>query len=215
MVQLDLDRDIRYGLAFSGGVDSSLLLALMVESGLDVVAYTVSTAFQPQFENDDARGVAALLGARHEVVDVDVLAHADVCANPTDRCYLCKRIIFGTILDHMGRDGRAVLVDGTNATDDPARRPGFRALAELGVRSPLREAGLAKDAIRELSRARGLPTAEKPSFSCYATHVPAGEPITERSLATAAVSADAEAATWSSRRAALFGREARRWTSGR
>ena len=195
-MRLDLDDDVRYGLAFSGGVDSSLLLALMLDQGLDVVAYTVQTAFQAPFEAEDADRVAGVLHAPHEVLDVDVLSHDEVCSNPWDRCYHCKRLIFGTILARMARDGRTVLVDGTNATDDPTRRPGFRALDEMGVRSPLRELDLSKDDIRGLSSGLGLPTAAKPSFSCYATHVPTGTRITADSLAAARPGADAEATTW-------------------
>lgn len=201
-MQLDLDEDARYGLAFSGGVDSSLLLALMLDQGLDVVAYTVRTAFQAPFEAEDADRVAGMLHSPHEVLDVDVLSHEEVCSNPWDRCYHCKRLIFGTILAHMAQDARTVLVDGTNATDDPARRPGFRALDETGVRSPLRELGLSKDDIRMLSSERGLPTATKPSFSCYATHIPTGTKITADSLAAARPGADAEATTWLEKRGA-------------
>lgn len=177
-----LDPHARYGLAFSGGCDSSFLLAAMMRAGLDVKAYYVYTAFQAAFELDDARRVIAETGAPFELIRSDVLARDEVCANPPDRCYRCKRFVFGTVLEHMAADGRNVLCDGTNATDDPARRPGFRALAELGVRSPLREEGFTKDDVRAVSRAIGLSTADKPNFSCFATHVPAGERITQEAL---------------------------------
>ncbi|MEG0323035.1 MAG: ExsB family transcriptional regulator, partial [Raoultibacter sp.] len=117
-----------------------------------------------------------------ELIEADVLSQAEVCANPWDRCYLCKRFIFGTVLDYMKADGRSVLVDGTNASDDPARRPGFRALEELGVVSLLRDAGLTKDDVRTRSREIGLSTADKPNFSCFATKVPTGTPITQDAL---------------------------------
>ncbi|MEF9926062.1 MAG: ExsB family transcriptional regulator, partial [Raoultibacter sp.] len=110
--------------------------------------------------------------------EADIFSQAAVCANPPDRCYWCKRFIFGTIAAHMTRDGYTVLVDGTNATDDPANRPGFRALRELGVRSPLREANLEKEEIRRLSRAIKLFTGDKPSFSCLATKVEPHQTIT-------------------------------------
>lgn len=179
---LSFDLGARYGLAFSGGCDSSYLLAEMVAAGVDVKAYMVKTAFQAAFEVEDARRVVAETGAEFELIEADVLSHGEICANPQDRCYLCKRFIFGTVLDHMARDGRAVLVDGTNASDDPSRRPGFRALDELGVVSPLREAGLAKEEVRVRSRAIGLSTADKPNFSCYATKVPEGVRITQEEL---------------------------------
>lgn len=201
---LDLDPTVRYGLAFSGGTDSALLLAELLAAGCDVVAYTVRSAFQAPFEADDAAVVAERLGARHEVLDVDVLSHADVAANPPDRCYLCKRVIFSTILARMREDGRTVLCDGTNASDDPARRPGMRALVELGVRSPLREAGLTKDDVRALSRELGLPTAEKPSFSCYATRVPTGESLTPASLARAAATPNDVVDGWVARRGSVM-----------
>lgn len=179
---LVFDPSCRYGLAFSGGCDSSYLLAEMVRLDIDVKAYMVKTAFQAEFEVEDARRVVAETGADFELIEADVLSHDEICSNPWDRCYRCKRFIFGTVLDHMARDGRTVLVDGTNASDDPARRPGFRALEELGVVSPLREAGLTKDDIRARSRAIGLSTADKPNFSCYATKVPEGARITRESL---------------------------------
>lgn len=172
----------RFAVAFSGGCDSSYLLAAARAAGCDVKAYYVSTAFQAAFELDDARRVAEEAGATLAVVEADVLSEAAICENPPDRCYLCKRFIFGTIHEQMRADGFDVLADGTNASDDPARRPGFRALAELGVVSPLRRAGMTKDDVRAASRALGVSTADKPSFSCLATKVPAGHRLDETSL---------------------------------
>lgn len=191
-----LDENARYGLAFSGGSDSSYLLSALVDAGYDVKAYTIDTVFQAAFERDDARRVVEQLGASWQVIEADVLANETICANPWDRCYHCKSFVFGTILQHMEREGRTVLLDGTNASDDPDRRPGFRALAELHVVSPLREAGMTKDDVRAAARARGLFTAEKPSFSCYAVRVPEGERITAESLAAAAALPDDAKDTW-------------------
>ena len=170
-------RTPRLAVAFSGGSDSSYLLAAALHAGCMVKAYGVRTAFQPTFEIEDALRLAGQLGADFELIDADVLARADICANPPDRCYLCKTFIFSTILAHMAQDGFDVLADGTNATDDPTNRPGFRALAELG---------LSKDAVRASSRELGLFTADKPSFSCLAVHVPKGEALTAEALADAA-----------------------------
>ncbi len=139
-------------MAFSGWCDCPYLLAAAVRAGCDVKAYGVRTAFQPAFEIDDARRLAAKLGADFELIDADVLARDEVCANGPDRCYRCKAFIFSTILERMARDGYEILADGTNATDDPANRPGFQALAELGVTSPLRRAGMTKEAVRAASR---------------------------------------------------------------
>lgn len=177
-----LNPRLRYGLAFSGGCDSSFLLAALVHAGIDVKAYMVMTAFQAPFELDDAQRVVEEIGAEFELIRADILSHDEVCANPPDRCYWCKRFIFGTILDAMERDGRKILLDGTNASDDPSRRPGFRALAELGVVSPLRDAGFSKDCVRAVSRLMGLSTADKPNFSCFATKVPAGSRIDQAAL---------------------------------
>ena len=181
-----LARTPRFAVAFSGGCDSSYLLAAALRAGCAVKAYAVRTAFQPAFEIADARRLAADLGADFELIDADVLARGEVCANGPDRCYRCKRFIFSTIRERMAADGYEVLADGTNASDDPARRPGFRALAELGVASPLRRAGMTKDDVRSASRALGLFTADKPSFSCLAVHAPAGERLTQKALDDAA-----------------------------
>ena len=189
-----LARTPKLAVAFSGGCDSSLLLAVARAAGCEVRAYMVKTAFQPDFELDDARRVAEALDVPLTVLEADVLAQPDVCANPPDRCYRCKGFIFGTIWQAADADGFTVLVDGTNATDDPARRPGYRALAEAGVVSPLRRAGLTKVDVRaalaEQERARGLEPgmlmSAKPSFPCLAVYVPEGEPITQTALDTAA-----------------------------
>lgn len=173
----------RFAVALSGGCDSACLLAAAVHAGCEVRAYLVKMAFQPEFELADARRAARDAGVPLTVIEADVLAERDICANPPERCYLCKRFIFGRIFAHMREDGLTVLADGTNASDDPSRRPGFRALAEMGVVSPLRRAGLTKDEVRTLARTLGVATADKPSFPCLAAHIPHGEPIDERSLA--------------------------------
>lgn len=186
-------RTPKLALAFSGGCDSSYLLAAAVEAGCEVGAYCVKTAFQADFELEDARRVLDEVRARHpevkaafSVLVLDILSQGEICANPPDRCYRCKRFILGAVRDAAARDGYDTLVDGTNASDDPARRPGFRALAELGAVSPLRRAGMTKDDVRVASRALGVATADKPSFSCLATAVAQGERLTEASLAQAA-----------------------------
>lgn len=186
----------RVAVAFSGGCDSAYLLAAAVEAGCEAKAYMVRTAFQPSFEFEDARDVSLRLGVPFEVLDVDVLREEDICVNPPDRCYLCKRLVFSTIWEAARRDGFDVLIDGTNASDDPARRPGFRALAELGVLSPLRRAGMSKADVREASRAlearmgldEGLLMATKPSFPCLAVYVEEGKRITVSTLNEAAKS---------------------------
>ena len=169
-------------IAFSGGVDSAYLLYAALQSGADVRAYYVKSAFQPQFELDDARRLAEALSADMRVLDVDILADETVAANPPDRCYHCKRRIFSAIASAAAADGYTLLLDGTNASDDAGDRPGTRALRELSVRSPLRECSLTKPEIRRLSREAGLFTWDKPAYACLATRVPAGERLTAEKL---------------------------------
>ena len=169
-------------IAFSGGVDSAFLLAMAVRCGARVKAYYVKTAFQPQFELDDACRLAEELGADMEILPVDILCHGIIAANPADRCYHCKKVIFETIMQAAERDGFTLLLDGTNASDDASDRPGMRALRELSVRSPLRECGLHKDEIRRLSKEAGLFTWDKPAYACLATRIPTGEGITIQKL---------------------------------
>lgn len=170
-------------LAFSGGVDSAYLLYAAKAAGADVRAYYVKSAFQPRFELEDAERLAGQLGTELRILEADVLASGDVAANPPERCYHCKKLLFKTIAKAAERDGYVILLDGTNASDEEGDRPGMRALKELSVRSPLRECGLTKDKIRELSKAAGLFTWDKPAYACLATRVSTGEPITREKLA--------------------------------
>lgn len=165
-------------LAFSGGVDSAYLLYASLQAGADVQPYYVKTAFQPAFELADARRLARELGAELKILDVDILAVPGVAENPPERCYACKTALFTAMLQAAKKDGRSLLLDGTNASDRADDRPGMAALRELGIRSPLREAGLTKDEIRRLSREAGLFTWDKPAYACLATRIPAGTAIT-------------------------------------
>lgn len=169
-------------LAFSGGVDSSYLLYAAVQAGAEVRAYYVKTAFQPEFEYEDAMRLAKQMGAEVTVLRLDALCDPQVAANPANRCYYCKQNIFGSIWRAARADGFSVLLDGTNASDQADDRPGMKALRELKVRSPLREAGLTKAIIREKSRLAGLFTWDKPAYACLATRIPTGETITEEKL---------------------------------
>ena len=168
--------------AFSGGVDSSLLVWAAARYGSDWRAYYVHSPFQPAFELADARQVAGQCGLPLTVLEVDVLQNETVAANPPDRCYHCKRSIFSVILDRARQDGCPLVIDGTNASDDAGDRPGMRALRELEVRSPLRECGLTKADVRRLSREAELPTWDKPAYACLATRVPAGTVLTAELL---------------------------------
>lgn len=172
-------------LGFSGGVDSSYLLYAGVQAGADIHPYYIKTAFQPQFELDDAERLCAQLGVPLTVLELDVLKNEAVTANPPDRCYHCKTALFGALSAQALADGYTLLLDGTNASDDAGDRPGMRALKELHVCSPLRECGLTKAEIRRLSREAGLFTWDKPAYACLATRIPSGDAITaEKLLAT-------------------------------
>ena len=172
----------RAAVAFSGGADSAYLLYAAVKAGANVKAYYVKTAFQPQFELEDAKKLAGELGTPMQVLPLDILCDQTVMANPPDRCYHCKKRIFSAIRAAAAQDGFSVLLDGTNASDNAGDRPGIRALKELSVRSPLREAGLTKAEIRRLSKEAGLFTHDKPAYACLATRIPTGETITAEKL---------------------------------
>lgn len=163
--------------AFSGGVDSAAVLAGAVEAGVRVKAFFVKSEFQPDFELADAKRVAELLGVPLAVIRPSVLDHPAVAANGPDRCYHCKRLIFSAIRERAEAEGFPVVVDGTNAGDDPSDRPGSRALAELGVLSPLRLCNIGKKEVREMVRQAGLPNWDKPAYACLATRFPTGMPL--------------------------------------
>ena len=168
--------------AFSGGVDSTFLCKAARDAlGDSAIAVTVVSPMLPRSEVDAAGRLAASIGLRHFLVE-ETGIDAEVAANPPHRCYLCKKIEFAVIKREAGRRGVSCVVDGSNADDPSDYRPGLRALAELGIRSPLRDAGLDKAAIRELSRWLGLPTWDKPAFACLASRIPYGERITAEKL---------------------------------
>lgn len=172
----------RVALAFSGGVDSAYLLYSAVQSGAQVRAYYVKSPFQPEFEYQDALKLANQLGAEMVTIPVDNLSNPDIRRNPANRCYYCKKMIMSAIWAAARTDGFSVLMDGTNASDDAGDRPGTKAIAELSVRSPLREAGLTKAEIRRLSKEAGLFTHDKPAYACLATRIPAEREITLKDL---------------------------------
>jgi uncharacterized protein len=169
-------------IALSGGVDSTYLLAEAVRYAQRVHAYTVQSAFQPRFEQKDAAEAANRLGVACTVLDIDVLDDPVIRANPEDRCYYCKKTLFTAIKKAAQQDGFPDLLDGTNASDDAADRPGMRALQELGVLSPLRLCGLTKEMIRSRSHELGLAVWNKPSYACLATRIPVGEPLSKEKL---------------------------------
>jgi len=169
--------------AFSGGVDSTLLLKTAQETlGENVLAVLATSETYPQREIRRARRLAEQLGIRARVIKTRELENPDFFRNPPERCYACKRELFSCLLEIAREEGIQFVLDGANADDRKDFRPGSRASRELGVRSPLQEAGLSKAEIREISRFLRLPTWDKPSLACLASRFPYGTEIDRKSL---------------------------------
>ena len=170
--------------AFSSGVDSTFLLRVAHGVlGDRAVAVTIRSHAFPKRELDVAAAFCRAEGVRHEIIDFCELDIPGFAENPPDRCYLCKKAIFGKMMKFAQANGLAAVLEGSNMDDDGDYRPGRRAIMELGVASPLHDAGLTKAEIRVLSKRMGLPTADKPSFACLASRFPYGERITAEGLA--------------------------------
>lgn len=169
--------------AYSGGVDSALLLQVARDTlGERAQAATIVSEVIPRAELEQARRVAASLGVELIVVEAALLDDPTFVANPPDRCYHCKRRLFTLLRQAAEQRGLAQLVEGSNQDDLADHRPGRRALVELGVHSPLLQAGLTKAEIRRLSRDRGLPTWDQPTLACLASRFPYGTPISSAGL---------------------------------
>ena len=187
--------------AYSGGTDSSYLLAACIDAlGADrVLALTADSPLTPRGELDLARMLAAKLGARHLVLPSDDMDNPGIVANPPDRCYHCKFSRFDALLKVARSEGLSHLIHGENADDVADYRPGSRAAEELGVRAPLREAGLTKAAVRALSRARGLPNWDRPANACLASRFPYGTRLTAQGLARVEVAEETLRELWNLR----------------
>jgi len=169
--------------AFSGGVDSTFLLMTARDIlGVRVAAVTARSCSFPQRELSAARGFCDDYGIRHYIVESEELDIEGFRDNPKNRCYLCKTELFEKIRLLAESEKIEYIAEGSNIDDEGDYRPGLMAIKEQGVLSPLREAGLTKDEIRRLSRERGLPTWDKPSFACLASRFPYGEKLTEEKL---------------------------------
>lgn len=169
--------------AFSGGVDSTLLLAVAKEVLKDrVIAVTSVDASMPEREQKEAEAFCKEMGVSHFVVTVNPLQIPEYRNNTPDRCYHCKHLIFAEIKRVAGEQGIQWVAEGSNRDDLGDYRPGLKAIRELGIRSPLSEAGLSKADVRQISKAMGLPTWSKPSYACLASRFVYGEEITEEKL---------------------------------
>jgi uncharacterized protein len=169
--------------AFSGGVDSTLVLQVAVqELGAGAVALTALSGSVAADEAEAARALARSLGARHLEVSSNELSDPRYVANPSNRCYFCKTELYGLTSRHRQLLGLAAVLDGFNADDTRDHRPGHQAAREHQVISPLAEAGLTKAEVRAWSHRLGLPTWDKPQMACLASRLPYGTPVTEGRL---------------------------------
>lgn len=169
--------------AFSGGVDSTFLLKIAYEELKDrCVAVTAMSCSFPKRELDEAKAFCRKEGIRHMVVESEELEIEGFCRNPKNRCYLCKRELFEKIGQIAEKEHLKVIVEGSNLDDNGDYRPGLQAVAELGIKSPLRACGLNKQDIRILSKALGLSTWEKQSFACLSSRFVYGETISREKL---------------------------------
>ena len=170
-------------MAFSGGVDSSLLLAAAcwavkeTRATKPVLAVTFETRLHPHGDTAEAKALALTLGAKHQIIKVDEFSDSRILHNPKNRCYLCKSLLFQSLLQAGKNAGYTFFCEGSNVDDTKVYRPGLQAVREAGVYSPLIDCHLTKAQIRRLSAEAGLPTAGKPSTPCMATRLPYDTPF--------------------------------------
>lgn len=170
-------------IAYSGGVDSTFLLSVAADVlGENVLAVTARSSTYPVREFNEASEFIKKLDVKHIVIDSEELGIEGFSQNPVNRCYYCKKELFTKVRDIAVQNGIKYVADGSNLDDLDDYRPGLQALKELGIVSPLREAGLTKDEIRELSKEMALPTWDKPAFACLASRFPYGQEITGEKL---------------------------------
>jgi len=179
------------GVAFSGGVDSSLLLVAAREAlGERVVAFTARSPIHPAGELAGARVFTAERGIRLIEFQTDEWQQEAFWANTADRCYVCKKVLFGTMAAAAAELGISALAHGANVDDAADYRPGMRAAAQMGVTAPLIDAGLTKADVRQMARSMGLTVWNRPAMACLATRIAYGEPITLQTLALVAAAED-------------------------
>ncbi len=168
--------------AYSGGVDSSTISSLAKDVCDRVFAVTVYSQLMTEDELKNAKETANKMGIEWKVIELNILSNEKFVENPPDRCYYCKKEILNELLSIAKEEGLDLIIDGTNADDLEDHRPGHVALVELNVRSPLAEAGIRKNEIREIAKSRGLDVWDRPSLACLASRIPYGRKITEEKL---------------------------------
>ncbi|UCC45829.1 MAG: ATP-dependent sacrificial sulfur transferase LarE [Candidatus Zixiibacteriota bacterium] len=176
----DLDSAL---LAFSGGVDSSFLLKVAHDMlGEKVVAVTSDSETMARPELQLAQSMAKSIDCKHILIKTNEMCDPDFVANSPDRCFHCKKTLFGKLTELAREHNLKYVIEGSNIDDVSDYRPGFRAIEQYGVRSPLKEAGLTKDDIRVLSKSMGLSTWDKPAAPCLASRIPYGSEVTPEKL---------------------------------
>jgi pyridinium-3,5-biscarboxylic acid mononucleotide sulfurtransferase len=169
--------------AYSGGVDSTFLAVTAHEVlGKNSLAVFAASPVAPPLEKEEAETLAQNIGLRFKIIESNEMSNPDFIANPPERCYYCKRELFSELKPIAKAEGLKWIADGTNADDLHDFRPGRKASSEAGIRSPLLEAGLTKTEIRQLSRAKNLPTWDRPASPCLASRIPYGIPVTAETL---------------------------------
>ena len=170
-------------IGFSGGVDSTFLVKIARDIlGSRVIAITVDTLFLPRGELDEARNLARMLQVRHHIITLDIEQYPDVVKNDKDRCYYCKQQMYRMILQVAHQQGIDVVLDASNVDDLKDYRPGWKALQDLGIISPLVEMQVTKQEIRRLSQKFHLPTSEKPANACLASRIPYGRSLSKDAI---------------------------------
>jgi uncharacterized protein len=169
--------------AFSGGVDSTFVAAIAHDVlGDRALAITGVSPSVPPTEVEEAKSLAQQIGVAHELLDTSEMDDPNYTQNDANRCFFCKNELYG-LLDNIARERNiATVIDGCNLDDTGDYRPGRQAASDHNVRSPLVEAALTKQEIRELSRERGLPTWDKPAMACLSSRIPYGTPVTLENL---------------------------------
>jgi uncharacterized protein len=167
-------------IAFSGGVDSTVVASLSKRVCKEIKLVTMISEWISTYEIEEAQSISQDLGLAHEIINVNIEKH--LWENPPDRCFHCKLFVFSRLLEYCKQNDYDIVVDGTNASDITGHRPGLKALKELGIYSPLLHGNITKKEVREIAKYYNLPIANKPAMACLASRIPYGEKITEKKL---------------------------------